>query len=125
MFAVNVFEPLNAVEFTVTPPGFVVPVTNHWALAPFLKPLPLIVTFKLVVPWGAAEGLVEVTCIWPAAGNAPIAATTIKMASSNDEQRLDFISTPQEKNGSALHHPKNFFLSTYTDNGFNFPQLIY
>ena len=29
MFAVNWVEPLNVVEFTVTPPGFVVPVTNH------------------------------------------------------------------------------------------------
>src|ERR1051325_6064646 len=61
MFAVNAVEPLKVVEFTVTPPGFVVPVTNHWALAPFLNPLPLIVTVRFMVPWGAELGLVEVT----------------------------------------------------------------
>lgn len=61
MFAVKLLEPLNVVEFTVTPPGFVVPVTNQCAFAPFLKPLPLMVTFRLVVPWGAAAGLVEFT----------------------------------------------------------------
>ena len=45
----------------MTPPGFVVPVTNHWALAPFLNPLPEMVTSRLIVPWGAAVGLAEST----------------------------------------------------------------
>jgi hypothetical protein len=47
------------------------------------------------------------------------------MASSNDEQRLDFISTPQEKNGSALHHPKTSFCELTRTTVSIFPQLIY
>ena len=85
IFAVKLVEPLNAVELTVTPPGFVVPVTNHWALAPLLNPLPLSVTFKLVVPWGAAAGLVEVTWIWAAAGRMPTTATKTARVSNIDE----------------------------------------
>src|SRR5215467_3034745 len=63
MFAVRLVEPLKVVELTVTPPGLVVPPTNHCALAPLLKPLPFTVTFRFVVPWGAASGLVEFTWI--------------------------------------------------------------
>ena len=55
MFAVKPLEPLKVVEFTVTPPGSVVPVMNHWALAPFLNPLPLMLTplYSLArkLPW--------------------------------------------------------------------------
>ena len=38
-------------ELTVTPPGLVVPVTNHCAVAPFLNPLPETMTLRFVVPW--------------------------------------------------------------------------
>ena len=61
MFAVSWVELTKLVELTVTPPGFVVPVTNHCALAPCLKPLPLTVTFRLMVPWAAEVGLVVFT----------------------------------------------------------------
>ena len=50
IFAVSVLVFTNAVELTVTPPGFVVPLINHWALAPALKPLPPTVTLRLIVP---------------------------------------------------------------------------
>src|SRR5215469_10165540 len=63
MLAVSWLELLKTVEFTVTPPGFVVPVTNHWAFAPFLKPLPLTVTFRLTVPCAAELGFAEITVI--------------------------------------------------------------
>ena len=36
IFAVNSVLLTKVVELTVTPPGSVVPVTNHFALAPFL-----------------------------------------------------------------------------------------
>src|SRR5579864_3208339 len=92
MFAVSWPEPLNAVEFTVTPPGFVVPVTNHSAFAPFLKPLPLTVTLRLVLPWGAALGLVELTWIWPSAETTP--ATTkvaANISTRTDQDEVIFI----------------------------------
>lgn len=85
MFAVNWLELLNVVELTVTPPGFVVPVTNHCAFAPFLNPLPLTVTLRLMVPWAAALGLVEVTWIWAAAGRMPATAKNTAIAINLDE----------------------------------------
>src|SRR6266852_3393149 len=92
-FAVNWPEPLNVVEFTVTPPGFVVPVTNHCAFAPFLKPLPLTVMLRLMVPWGAALGLVELTWIWPTTGIAP-STLIAAMVNRTSQQCLDFIRAP-------------------------------
>src|SRR5439155_17034659 len=98
MLAVNEDEPLNVVEFTVTPPGLVVPVTNHWALAPFLNPLPLTVTFRFTVPWGAALGGVDL----PGFGEIPkraqkklIAAPTRGRTTS---QCLDSIRAPKTTN---------------------------
>jgi hypothetical protein len=61
MFAVSSPELTKVVELTVTPPGSVVPVTNHFALAPFLKPLPVTFTFRLIVPCAVEEGLAAVT----------------------------------------------------------------
>src|SRR5215813_13291975 len=84
---------LKEVEFTVTPPGFVVPVTNHCATAPLLNPFPVTTTSRLIVPWGAALGLAESTWIWAAKGDAassPNERTTIAM---NEWRR--FISNPR------------------------------
>src|SRR5215471_6913768 len=67
ILAVTCPELLNAVEFTVTPPGLVVPLTNHCALAPFLKPLPFTMTSRLTVPCAAELGVAEVTVICAAA----------------------------------------------------------
>src|SRR5438552_5801543 len=95
IFAVKLLEPLNVVELTVTPPGFVVPVTNHCALAPFLNPLPLMVTFRFTVPWGAALGVVELTWICAIAETALRKLTAAANASRTNQQCLDFISAPQ------------------------------
>src|SRR5215469_4958928 len=74
IFAVN-DEPLeNDVELTVTPPLFVVPVTWNAAFAPLLKPFPLIVTSRLVVPWAADDGSAPVTVI---------CATHVKVIAAN------------------------------------------
>src|SRR5436309_4079994 len=98
MLAVNEDEPLNVVEFTVTPPGLVVPVTNHWALAPFLNPLPLTVTFRFTVPWGAALGVVELTWICAIAETALRKLTAPAKTSRTNQQRLDFIlCTPKQR----------------------------
>src|SRR6476661_4530519 len=86
MLAVNCEELLKAVEFTVTPPGLVVPLTNHLALAPFLKPLPLTATFRFVVPWGAVFGLVEFTWIC-AVANAAVAS---RQAHKRPQNRSDW-----------------------------------
>src|ERR1700758_666314 len=74
MFAVRVLGFTNAVELTVTPPGFVVPLINHWACAPALKPLPPTVTSRLIVPWVAEFGTALVTEIW---AGAELASKTI------------------------------------------------
>src|SRR5579864_5868192 len=63
MLAVRVEEFTNAVEFTVTPPGLLVPLTNHCAFAPALNPLPPTVTLRLIVPWTAEFGVALVTDI--------------------------------------------------------------
>src|SRR5215467_10717112 len=102
MFAVSCWELLNVVELTVTPPGFVVPVTNHCALAPFLNPLPPITTFRLTVPWAAELGLADLTWIWPVAGNTLPSATKSKKISDAAERRLDSICPPQEERFEGL-----------------------
>src|SRR6516225_3751588 len=63
MLAVSWVSLLNAVELTVTPPGLVVPVTNHFAAAPFLKPLPDTITSRLMVPCADELGFAAVTLI--------------------------------------------------------------
>jgi len=63
MLAVRVVEFTNAVEFTVTPPGLLVPLMNHCAVAPAWKPLPPTVTLRLTVPWVAEFGVALVTDI--------------------------------------------------------------
>src|SRR5579863_3562577 len=70
MLAVRVVEFTNAVEFTVTPPGLLVPLMNHCALAPAWKPLPPTVTLRLTVPWVAEFGVALVTDICATAGLA-------------------------------------------------------
>src|SRR5258707_114024 len=74
MFASTSLLLTNAVELTVTPPGSVVPVTNHFAFAPFLKPLPVTFTFRLIVPCSVDAGAAAVTwtcCAW-ADDRAPV-----------------------------------------------------
>src|SRR5512146_1962594 len=78
MLAVRVVEFTKAVEFTVTPPGLLVPLTNHCALAPALKPLPPTVTLRLVVPWTAEFGIALFTDICAPAGLASRASVTIR-----------------------------------------------
>src|SRR5882762_5981323 len=97
MFAVNWLELLKVVELTVTPPGLVVPLRNHWAFAPFLNPFPLTVTFRLIVPCGAALGLVEETWIWPVAGWASRKVSITIKAEVSDQQNLDFICSPHKE----------------------------
>jgi hypothetical protein len=63
IFAVNDELLENEVELTVTPPLFVVPLTWNAAFAPLLKPFPLIVTSRLMVPWAADDGSAPVTVI--------------------------------------------------------------
>src|SRR5579862_5690522 len=70
MLAVRVVEFTNAVEFTVTPPGLLVPLMNHCAVAPAWKPLPPTVTLRLAVPWVAEVGVALVTDICAATGLA-------------------------------------------------------
>src|SRR5579862_4373495 len=70
MLAVRVVEFTNAVEFTVTPPGLLVPLMNHCAVAPAWKPLPPTVTLRLAVPWVAEFGVALVTDICAATGLA-------------------------------------------------------
>src|SRR6516164_1788654 len=87
-FAVRLVEPLKVVELTVTPPGLVVPLTNHCALAPLLKPLTFTVTFRFVVPWGAASGLVEFTWICAV---AKIVLTNIQTPNSPQQRSKWFV----------------------------------
>src|SRR6266404_2681699 len=61
MLAVNSPEFTKVVELTVTPPGSVVPVTNHFAFALFLKPLPVTFTLRLIVPCAVDAGAAAVT----------------------------------------------------------------
>ena len=102
MLAVNWVEPLNVVELTVTPPGFVVPVTNHWALAPFWNPFPVIAMSRLIVSWGAVLGLAESTWIWAVAGSAFTPVNNARTTKNTDEQRLRLICTPREELVSGL-----------------------
>ena len=85
IFAVTWFEALNAVELTVTPPGFVVPVINHCALAPFLKPLPDTITLRLVVPCVVELGLALVTVICASACGE---STQHRKNRTNNEQKV-------------------------------------
>ena len=126
MFAVNWVEPLNVVEFTVTPPGFVVPVTNHWAWAPFWNPFPVMAMSRFMVPWGAALGLAESTWIWAVAGNALTPANNARTTKNTDEQRLGLICSPQEEMVSGRPHASAEFLLRlhYTDSRSVFPNLI-
>src|SRR5579864_5675182 len=103
IFAVRLLEPLTVVELTVTPPGFVVPVMNHWALAPFLNPLPLTVTFRLMVPWAAELGLVELTWIWPSAPTAPAKRNVTDKANSlSDEVVIILLPQPTCRGNSRI-----------------------
>src|SRR5579864_711141 len=70
MFATSVLEFTNVVEFTATPPVFVVPLTYQVAAAPCSKPLPDTVTFNAVVPCAALLGVAVLTATWAAAGLA-------------------------------------------------------
>lgn len=115
MFAVSWLELTNVVELTVTPPGFVVPVTNHCAFAPFLNPLPLTVMSRLMVPWAAALGLVELTWIWPTAQATPKttkAATNVSRRTFGEEDEMAFMLDPPEQFWAFLLYAS---LSLYTD----------
>src|SRR5205814_2536582 len=95
MLAASWVDPLKEVELTVTPPGFVVPVMNHCALAPFLNPLPVMATSRVTVSWGAALGLAESTWIWALMRRVLTAARNTTTQNKTDEQRLNFICKPQ------------------------------
>src|ERR1035437_1689527 len=88
---------LNAVEFTVTPPGLVVPETNHWATAPFLNPLPLTTTSRLTVPCAALLRTAEVTWICANALGAQNSSATPISRRPNTARARFFIAVPQRE----------------------------
>src|SRR3990172_1543843 len=94
----------NEVDLTVMPPGLVVPVTKNWETAPRLKPLPLIVTLRLTVPWGAEEGSAELTwmsCATAGAGTPAEARKSNRQPTRPADVAVDFIHSPP-----CFHEPR-------------------
>src|SRR5579872_7349315 len=117
MLAVRVVEFTNAVEFTVTPPGLLVPLMNHCALAPAWKPLPPTVTLRLTVPWVAEFGVALVTDICADIGWASMASVktrNIGITAGRTVARRTFIFL------TPFANPAGPFAPSYTDtiNGF-------
>src|SRR3972149_3277683 len=94
----------NEVDLTEMPPGSFVPVTKNHETAPRLKPLPLIVTLRLTVPWGAEEGSAELawrSCATAGAGTPAEARKSNRQPTRPADVAVDFIHSPP-----CFHEPR-------------------